>query len=38
MPINPVQDGGGGEGGVEAKKAPPTSVSPVTSTNVGTTP
>ena len=31
--INPVQDGG--EGG---KKAPPTSFSPVTSTNVGISP
>ena len=31
--FNPIQDGGGGGGGGE--KAPPTSFSPVTSTNVG---
>ena len=31
--FNPIQDGKGGD-----KKAPPTSFSPVTSTNVGTNP
>ena len=32
--INPIQDGGGGGG----KKTPSTSFSPVTSTNIGTSP
>ena len=34
--INPIQQGGGGEGG--AKSLPPTSFFPVTSTNVGISP
>ena len=33
--VNPIQDGGGGGG---AKRPTPTSFSPVTSTNVGTSP
>ena len=34
--VNPIQDGGGGGGGEQ--KDPPTSFSPVTSTNVGISP
>ena len=34
--INPIQDGGRGGGG--RQKGPPTSFSPVTSTNVGVSP
>ena len=34
--FNPIQDGGGGVGG--GQKVPPTSFSPVTSTNVGVRP
>ena len=35
--FNPIQDGGGGEGWRD-QKGPPTSFSPVTSTNIGIRP
>ena len=36
--VNPIQDGGQPEGGQQKAPTPPTSFSPVTSINVGTSP
>ena len=36
--FNPIQDGGGGGGGGGGKNAPPTTFSPLTSTDVGISP